>query len=177
MDRRLQGALLFSFLLQLGVFTCTVIIALVAPSVITVAQGGASSREIESAARTLLAIDATLWPAIALSFQLVALIAIRTSHRIAGPLLRFRCVFTTLLEHRDPGTVRLRRGDHLQREAEMLDRLARQVVRDRERLDVLQRDVTRLLQECEEGNHVSEEVLAIAERHRCPVERDEAVQS
>jgi hypothetical protein len=137
-DPRFQGALMSAFIVQMLVFSSILTLTLFLPPILVANDANALPSDSSMALQKLLVLDDLFWPALAGAFLLALFLALRTSHQIAGPLYRFRHVFATLLAQEDPGPVRLRKGDYLKREAESLDRVVQAMVRDRERLAVLE---------------------------------------
>jgi hypothetical protein len=75
-----------------------------------------ASTETLDAANQFLYLHVKFWPATVLSLICVVLHSIRTSHKLAGPLYRFRMILVSLRQGNIPKPVRLRRGDYLQRD-------------------------------------------------------------
>jgi hypothetical protein len=148
-DARLQGGLLADFLVQLLAFAIVLIVAVFLPPILVLGEEGAEPSRLLRAARQMLVLHDVFWPALGAAVVLVTLLAVRTSHRIAGPLFRFRRVYEALLRGENPGPVRLRRGDYLKPEAEFLERVARSVARDRARLTRLEDGVRESLEQLE----------------------------
>jgi hypothetical protein len=144
-DVRLQGGLLADFLLQLFAFSLALLVVVFLPPILEINREDGDPDRLVEAAQQMLALDARLLPALCVAFGLAALLAVRTSHKIAGPLYRFRRVHEALLRREDPGPVRLRKGDYLQAEAASLDRVVRSVVEDRARLERLEKTLRQAL--------------------------------
>jgi hypothetical protein len=77
--------------------------------------------EREEVADLILSLHATLWPAIAIVFILLAVHSVLVSHRIAGALYRFRCVFQSLALGNFTMRATLRKRDYLLKEAAELN--------------------------------------------------------
>ncbi len=79
--------------------------------------------EQEAVATQFLALHARVWPALLLAFLLLAIHSIIVSHRIAGPLLRFRNTFRAIgtgdLSMRET----IRKHDYLGNEADILNEM------------------------------------------------------
>ena len=79
--------------------------------------------EQEAVAIQFLALHARVWPALLLAFLLLAIHSIIVSHRIAGPLLRFRNTFRAIgtgdLSMRET----IRKHDYLGHEADILNEM------------------------------------------------------
>ena len=90
-----------------------------------------ASAENLAAANEFLVLHARLWPALLIVLALLALHSVIVSHRIAGPLYRFRRVFEAVAAGDLSVRARLRKHDYLMPEAdalnEMLEALAARV--------------------------------------------------
>lgn len=73
------------------------------------------------AATEFLALHARFWPALGITFVLVVLHAVITSHRIAGPLYRFRATYREIAEGTLSERVSLRKNDYLGKDAHALN--------------------------------------------------------
>jgi methyl-accepting chemotaxis protein len=72
----------------------------------------------QEAANQFLSIHTRLWPAVLILFLLLSVHSILVSHRIAGPLYRFRRIFDDVQKGDLSTRVVLRQGDYLTKEAE-----------------------------------------------------------
>jgi hypothetical protein len=75
----------------------------------------------EEVANLILSLHATLWPAIAVVFVLLAGHSVLVSHRIAGALYRFRAVFRDVAQGNFAVRATLRKRDYLLKEAAELN--------------------------------------------------------
>ncbi|MEZ6196686.1 MAG: hypothetical protein R3F20_13325 [Planctomycetota bacterium] len=146
-DPRFQSRLLLAFGAQLGVFVVVLSLAVFLPPMLAMNDGDASRAELSRAARELISLESRFWPGLLAATLFAVVLAVRTSHKIAGPLYRFRRVFEAIERGEHPGPVRLRARDYLKEEARFLDALARSVDADRERLRELQAGIERLASE------------------------------
>jgi len=126
-DRRLQFRLLFYSVGYILFYIMAIGAGLFVPLMIQLSNADQASPEALAVATSFLYLHYHFWPVALLSVVVVALHSILTSHRIAGPLYRFRRIFQDLNEGTIPQAVRLRRRDLLQSEVqsinEMLDGL------------------------------------------------------
>lgn len=78
-------------------------------------------------ANSFLQLHRYIWPAALFIVVIVIIHALFFSHKMAGPMYRFRQIFLALKAGKVPGEQRLRKGDYLQSEMtlinEMLDSL------------------------------------------------------
>jgi methyl-accepting chemotaxis protein len=126
-DRRLQFRLLFYSVGYILFYIVAIGAGLFVPLMIQLSNADQTSPEALVVATNFLYLHYHFWPVALLSVIVVALHSILTSHRIAGPLYRFRRIFQDLKEGTIPEVVHLRRRDLLQSEMqsinEMLDGL------------------------------------------------------
>lgn len=83
------------------------------------ARGGFEKREL--GAQILLFLDRRAMPVLVLVALVIFLHSIRTSHRVAGPLFRFRALLRSMAGGDLSMRVRIRPGDYLQEEARTFD--------------------------------------------------------
>ena len=126
-DRRLQFRLLFYSVGYILFYIVAIGAGLFVPLMIQLSNADQTSPEALAIATNFLYLHYHFWPVALLSVIVVALHSILTSHRMAGPLYRFRRIFQDLKEGAVPKAVQLRRRDLLQSEMqsinEMLDGL------------------------------------------------------
>jgi nitrogen fixation/metabolism regulation signal transduction histidine kinase len=118
-DRRqidLLGVTLLYFVATALVFAATMF----GPLVVELA-GGEPSLEQAAIASEFLSLHTRFWPALLATFALLSVHSIFTSHRIVGPLYRFRTVFKEVQEGNLVPWIGLRRRDLLIREATALN--------------------------------------------------------
>jgi methyl-accepting chemotaxis protein len=94
-------------------------IVLLAPQVYVLLSND-KERRLEAAV-VFLSLHQQLWPALAVFLAIATAVTIRQSHRIAGPLYRFRRVCEEVAAGRLFVSARIRRGDYLTREAEAFE--------------------------------------------------------
>jgi hypothetical protein len=118
--------MLFVFLLffAIGVFV------VFAPSAFRLLTG-ADLAELEPAAQEFLILHRRIWPAVLVVLAGVFAYTLFFSHRIVGPIHRINKVLQMMLRGEYPGSVSLRKGDHFQQTAELLERLSQQLARQR----------------------------------------------
>ncbi len=83
------------------------------------------------AADEFLSLHKRVWPAVPVALLLVSVHSILISHRIAGPLYRFRAIFRSVQQGDLTAYTHTRRGDYLQNEAvalrEMIEGLSQRI--------------------------------------------------
>jgi methyl-accepting chemotaxis protein len=118
---KLQATLLLVSLSYIAFFIVTLIAALFMPLLNQLHQANQPAWQISEASRQVLFLHGRLWPAFVPGLIAVAIHSISTSHRIAGPLYRFRHVFASIQNGTIPSSARLRKGDLLQSEAKAMN--------------------------------------------------------
>lgn len=127
-----QTAIIVPAVVSLLVHVALLGLALFLPVAIQVmAQGSVPSGKAEAATELLL-LDERFWRAVVLALPISVLIALRASHRIAGPLVRFGKTFDTIAAGALPPAMRLRRNDVLHGEARRVNAMLGTLA-DRER--------------------------------------------
>lgn len=133
---RFVGVAIFHFVLVVAIFLG----ALYAPIIIDLRSDDISSPHVQAAAREFLIFHARLWLPLLGAFILLILHNILVSHRVAGPLYRFRRYLTNVGEGDLSAPIRFRKGDYLGKEAQaantMVESLRTKVVRMQEQLDL-----------------------------------------
>jgi methyl-accepting chemotaxis protein len=97
--------------------------ALFLPLIIQLESKTLSFSEQEAVATQFLSLHARVWPALLIAFLLFAIHSIFVSHRIAGPLMRFRNTFKAIAAGDLSGRVTLRKHDYLGNEADHLNEM------------------------------------------------------
>ena len=119
---RLQWQLLGITLVYLAATALMFSAALFAP-LIWELRGNQSSIEQAAAATEFLALHRRFWPALIVTFAALSIHSVFTSHRIVGPLYRFRVVFGEVAAGNLVPWVGLRRRDFLVPEAQALSNM------------------------------------------------------
>ena len=122
-DTKLQFSVLLITLGYVGFLLLVVSVSLFAPLVFQLrhAGSGAVSAEASSAALSILYLHDRFWLPALLALAVIVLHSLRTTHRIAGPLYRFRRVFEAVRDGVLPKPVRLRKGDYLGAEMDAIN--------------------------------------------------------
>jgi len=115
-----------------------------------------------SLANSFLYLHQHIWPAAVMIMLAVCIHALFFSHRIAGPMYRFKQVFLSLKAGKVPGPQRLRKSDFLKAEMKLIN----------EMLDSLQ-SKTIHLQETQKA--IADSIAAIAQRSRALSDRELAL--
>ncbi|MEZ4649514.1 MAG: hypothetical protein R3E97_12170 [Candidatus Eisenbacteria bacterium] len=111
--KKLQYQLLLGTLWHVILIFVIAVAILFVPLMVQLATNDPSSDTALRAANHLLYLHGRFWPTLVLVAVFIGLDALRTSHRIAGPLLRFSRALEVVREGRIPKTIVLRDGDFL----------------------------------------------------------------
>jgi hypothetical protein len=130
-DRRYQFGLAWRMLLVFLLFFAIGVFVVFAPSTFGLLTG-ADLAELEPAAEEFLILHRRIWPAVLVVLAGVFAYTLLFSHRIVGPIYRINQVLHKMLRGEYPGSVTLRKGDHFQQTADLLERLSQQLARQRE---------------------------------------------
>ena len=119
---RLQIQLLAIMLVYFLTAAVVLSLAMFAPLVLQLSVEKPSIEQAETATE-FLSLHTRFWPALLLTFAALSVHSIFTSHRIVGPLYRFRVVFDQVAQGNLVPWVGLRRRDFLMKEAEALNEM------------------------------------------------------
>ena len=97
--------------------------ALFLPLILQLQSGSLSVLEQGEVAGQFLALHARVWPAMLVVLVLLALHSVLVSHRIAGPLYRFRSIFKAITEGDLSIRANLRKTDYLGKESDSLNEM------------------------------------------------------
>lgn len=124
-DKRLQGRLLLTSFAHVGIVAAVFGCVLFLPPIVGMLTHADDSDAALQAAQQLLYLHGRFWPAAVLALLLVSLDSVRVSHRIAGPVFRFRETLRRLRDGEAVGEIRLRESDLLQELADDLNEMLR----------------------------------------------------
>ena len=160
-DWKLQGCLFVHGMFYGGLVLLTVVIGIFAPLVWNLAELE-HAPTFEEQAIVMLYLHERFWWLVILCIAVVAFGAVRFSHRLAGPLVRYKRNLRLVAEGKLPRPLRSRTGDYLQEEVDCLNAAVAGVV---ERVDAVRhaqvgvrREVTALL---DRSVGASEELAAL----------------
>jgi methyl-accepting chemotaxis protein len=117
----LQYRLLGITLLHVGVVVTVFVLVLFVPLILQLKSHTRSYAEKQDAAAQFLFLHTHLWPALVLVFVLLVLHSVVVSHRIAGPLYRFRRVLEAVAGGDLSVRATIRKHDYLWKEAAAID--------------------------------------------------------
>ncbi len=117
-----QYRLLMTNLAYFGTIVLVFAVVVFLPLVLQITSSSTlSPSEAEGLADGFLFLHARLWPALFIVLALLAFHSVLISHRIAGPLYRFRSVLRAVAEGDLTVRVRIRPTDYLTEEADLLN--------------------------------------------------------
>jgi hypothetical protein len=118
---KLQFSILLTSLCHIGLLIAVVTVALFAPLILELNSGKPGSADTSDAARRILYLHDVYWLPVLLSLLAIGLHSVRSSHRIAGPVYRFRRVCEAMAGGVVPEAVTLRKGDQLHAEMDVVN--------------------------------------------------------
>jgi methyl-accepting chemotaxis protein len=116
-DKKLQTKYALLTILLLVIYTFLFAVILFTPSILGLSTGETLAEQTE-AARTLLNLHASVWPALGIVIVILAGISVFITHKIAGPVYRFKKVLTEVADGNLDISIKLRKRDDLQDLAE-----------------------------------------------------------
>jgi methyl-accepting chemotaxis protein len=119
-----------------------------------------TSRQVANQIRYLYTY---FWPAVISAMILILLHSIRASHKVAGPLYRFKIVLEALKEGKIPAPIHIRKGDYLQEEADLVNEVLESL---RENLQGLQQAQVQLNKALSEYRRELGQNLSAEEKRR-----------
>ena len=117
---KLQFTLLGVSLVHLVMIIAIFLIAVFAPAVFSLYRETSPELSLE-AANEFLNLHKRIWPAAGLALLLIAFHSVHVSHRIAGPLYRFRGVFQSVAQGDLTRRAGVRRRDYLRQDADAIN--------------------------------------------------------
>jgi methyl-accepting chemotaxis protein len=116
---RLQLRLLSLNILYLSAVMFVFLAAIFSPVIVDLYSDGPPEKLVR-AADEFLGLHSRVWPAVPIALLLISFHSVVISHRIAGPLYRFRAVFRSVQQGDFTAYAGIRRRDYLQAEAAAL---------------------------------------------------------
>jgi methyl-accepting chemotaxis protein len=111
-EKQLQSKVIVFTILLLMVYTLLFVAILFVPYLLHLSSNY-SMQEQTDAARMVLSLHQSVWPALAIVFCLLAFMSIFISHKVAGPIYRIKRSLVEIAEGNINLTVRLRKRDEL----------------------------------------------------------------
>jgi methyl-accepting chemotaxis protein len=119
-DRFQYRLLGFNLLYFVGIVV-VLLVSILAPIIYVLNSSSSTPQEMEHASAVFLELHARLLPALTLALLVASVHSILVSHRIAGPLYRFRKVFGVVAQGDLTARAGVRKKDYLGRDAESIN--------------------------------------------------------
>lgn len=119
-------------------YTFLIVLALFVPPAIKLISGSSLEDKAE-AARQYIVLGERVWPAIAISISILAIISIYITHKLAGPIYRFEKTVKDLINGDLSVRIRLRKKDDLKELANLFNQLLGNI--DKSLMDIKKREV------------------------------------
>jgi methyl-accepting chemotaxis protein len=122
-DKSLQLSFVLMNLSYAMLLLIAMAVSLFVPLIFQINNLDAQSTEASDAAVNILYLHDRFWLPVLLTLILVTAHSLKTTHRIAGPLFRFRSVFASIEAGILPKPVKLRKNDFLDAELNAINRM------------------------------------------------------
>ena len=103
-------------------YTFLIVLTLFIPPAITLISGSPIEEKAQAAMQYIV-LGERLWPAIAISISVLAVISVYITHKLAGPIYRFEKTAKDVIGGDLSVRIRLRKGDDLKELANLLNQL------------------------------------------------------
>ena len=150
-NRDLQIALLRNSFLYVLLFVAVIGVVFIIPLVEGLVDTESGSARTVQVGNQIRYLSTFFWPAVSFAMILIFLHSIRTSHKIAGPLYRFRLVLQALKEGEISPPISIRKGDYLHPEAELINQVLESLRQNLEGLRQAQIQLHEVLSEYRRG--------------------------
>jgi methyl-accepting chemotaxis protein len=122
-NRDLQVALLRNSFLYVLLFVAVIGVVFFFPLMAELTGTGSLSQRTVQAGKQMLYLHPYFWLVVILAMILTFLHSVRASHKIAGPLYRFKVVLEALKEGEISSPISIRKGDYLHEEADLINQV------------------------------------------------------
>ena len=120
-NRDVQIGLLCNSFLYVLLFVVVIGVVFFVPLMGELIDGENSSATTVQVSDQMRYLYTYFWPAVSLAMILIFLHSVRASHKVVGPLYRFRVVLEALKEGKISSQISIRKGDYLQQEADLIN--------------------------------------------------------
>lgn len=103
-------------------YTFLIVLTLFIPPAVTLISGSPIEKKAQAAMQYII-LGERLWPAIAISISVLAVISVYITHKLAGPIYRFEKTAKDVIGGDLSVRIRLRKGDDLKELANLLNQL------------------------------------------------------
>jgi methyl-accepting chemotaxis protein len=146
-NRDLQISLLSNSFLYVLLFVAVVGVVFFVPLMAELADKPSPSVKIIQVNGQIRDLYNYFWPAVILAMILIFLHSVRASHKVVGPLYRFKLVLEALKEGEIPPPIRIRKGDYLHQEADLINQVLESLRQNLEGLQQAQAQLNQALSE------------------------------
>ena len=122
-DKNLQARMLLYNGIYFMIIILSIGLTLFMPLYFEFTNPNLPSEELVEVANRVLYLHNKLWPTILAVFVILGVHSILISHRIAGPLYRFRMTFQDMIDGNLSRFIRIRKGDYLFQEQAKIEEL------------------------------------------------------
>jgi methyl-accepting chemotaxis protein len=120
-DGRLQFKLIAASIGYVAFYVVMMAVAIFAPLMFKLNHADPNSNQAYQLADQFIYLHGHIWPVSLMVLVLVSLHSLWVSHKVAGPLYRFRQIFLSLAAGKLPSQQHLRKRDYLQNEMKMIN--------------------------------------------------------
>ncbi len=121
-------------------YTFLIVLTLFIPPAITLISGSPIEEKAQAAMQYII-LGERLWPAIAISISVLAVISVYVTHKLAGPIYRFEKTAKDVIGGDLSVRIRLRKGDDLKELANLLNHLLENIDKSMMNIKRMERDV------------------------------------
>jgi methyl-accepting chemotaxis protein len=122
-DRALQYRLLIYNAIYFLIIVLSIGVALFLPLYFEMSKPGLTTAQQGEVAGRVLYLHANLWPAVLVVLIILGIHSLLISHKIAGPLYRFRQTFQDIIDGDISRMVKIRKSDFLMSEQEKIEEM------------------------------------------------------
>jgi methyl-accepting chemotaxis protein len=162
-NRELQISLLRNSFLYVLLFVAAIGVVFFVPLLAELTESESASERTLQVGNQIRYLYTYFWPAVILAMILIFLHSVRASHKVAGPLYRFKLVLEALKEGEISSPISIRKGDYLQQEADLINQVLESL---RQNLEGLQQSEVQLNQALSEYRRELGQNLSTEEEER-----------
>ena len=162
-NRELQISLLRNSFLYVLLFVAVIGVVFFVPLLAELTESEIASERTLQVGNQIRYLYTYFWPAVILAMILIFLHSVRASHKVAGPLYRFKLVLEALQEGEISSPISIRKGDYLQQEADLINQVLESL---RQNLEGLQQSEVQLNQALSEYRRELGQNLSTEEEER-----------
>ena len=162
-NRELQISLLRNSFLYVLLFVAVIGVVFFVPVLAELTESESASERTLQVGNQIRYLYTYFWPAVILAMILIFLHSVRASHKVAGPLYRFKLVLEALKEGEISPPISIRKGDYLQQEADLINQVLESL---RQNVEGLQQSQVQLNQALSEYRRELGQNLSTEEEER-----------